>query len=359
MGAKMFDYNLMLQAGLKKPNNCGRPVYRNDYLRLLRIIDEQDAVNRYNWENIPTGLTSQELERMIYYKGQLVFFYYNDKFYFMPYALDGTIDFYGRYNTVHPVPFTNGSEKDEKTDTYKQLSALLSNIKLQVAYDIFLPEELTEDVFNNTGVILHDYTKQLSQEITPRWILNDVLLQQEADILAYLDVNLLIGTGIIGYRVNDADSKTEVNDTANAIYNSAISKIPYVATIGNIDFQDMNLGAAHKPQDYLLSMQSIENLRLSTYGIENGGLFTKKAHVLESEQAMNNSDTLNAYKDGLAIRQHFCEIVNSIWDLGIWCNANESEVAVDINQDGLMYDNETESDPSMNEQNGGNENGGL
>ena len=43
------------------------------------------------------------------------------KFYFMPYALEGTIDFYGRFNAIHPVPFANGTDlgneysKAEKT----------------------------------------------------------------------------------------------------------------------------------------------------------------------------------------------------------------------------------------------------
>ena len=33
-------------------------------------------------------------------------------------------------------------------------------------------------------------------------------------------------------------------------------------------------------------LQSLDNLRLSTYGIDNGGLFEKKAHKLEEEQQM-------------------------------------------------------------------------
>ena len=33
----------------------------------LRILDEQDAVNRYQWYNLPCDLSSQELERLIYY----------------------------------------------------------------------------------------------------------------------------------------------------------------------------------------------------------------------------------------------------------------------------------------------------
>lgn len=46
---------------------------KEDIKRLLRIKDEQDAVNRYTWYNLPEGLSSQELERMLYYKGQLCF----------------------------------------------------------------------------------------------------------------------------------------------------------------------------------------------------------------------------------------------------------------------------------------------
>ena len=82
-----------------------RSSLKNDIRKQLRIIDEQDAVNRYVWYNLPCDLTGQELERMLYYKGQLAFFYFKDldEFYFMPYALDGTIDFYGRFNTIHPV----------------------------------------------------------------------------------------------------------------------------------------------------------------------------------------------------------------------------------------------------------------
>ena len=86
--------------------------------KAIRIIDEQDACNRYIWHNLPCDLSSAELERLLYYKGQLCFFYMPEmkKFYFMPYALDGTIDFYGRYNTIHPIPFTSGQETKEENN---------------------------------------------------------------------------------------------------------------------------------------------------------------------------------------------------------------------------------------------------
>lgn len=348
--AKIFDKGLYMMAGIDPAT--GKPTrgstgsnLKYSINRLMRIIDEQDAINRYKWYNLPCNLTSQELERLLYYKGQLVFFYFNEKFYFMPYALDGTIDFYGRYNTVHPIPMTSGQEKEEETDAYKSLAGLLSNIKLNIAYDVMLDDEITADVIHNTGVILRDYSHQLGQNITPRYILNDALLSEEADIICYLDLNLLIGSGVIGYRVNDAESKTEVTALAESIYKAATNRNPYVATIGNIDFQSLDNGTMHNAQDYLLSLQSLENLRLSTYGIANGGLYEKKAHILESEQALNNSNTLNSFVDGLKWRQEFAAIANSIWGTYMWCEPNESEIMVDIDGDGVILNDSSEKEP--------------
>ena len=62
----------------------------------------------------------------------------------------------------------------------------------------------------------------------------------------------------------------------------------------------------------MLAMQSLDNLRLSGYGIDNGGLFEKKAHELQSEADINGGPVGLVMQDGLSIRQNFCNIVNSI-----------------------------------------------
>ena len=106
-----------------------------------------------------------------------------------------------------------------------------------------------------------------------------------------------------------------------------------------IEFQELFDGPVGKAQEFLLAMQALENFRLSTYGLENGGLFEKKAHKLETEQQMNTSTVGLVYEDGLAIRQNFCNIVNSIWGTSIWCMPSESVTGSDLDGDGLMFDN--------------------
>lgn len=309
---------------------------KEDVKKFLRLIDEQDAVNRYVWYNLPANLTSQELERMLYYRGQLCFFYCKDleEFYFMPYALDGTIDFYGRYNRIHPVPMTSGT--DDKGN--KAQADYLADLKLNCVYGIKMPEELDlKDLYNST-VLLHDYTKQLSQSILPRASINDPLLEVMAECVPFMRTSLLLGTGVKGVRVNDADQAQSVADGGKALENAALTGNAFVPIIGNIEMQELTDGQVIKSEEYMLAMQSLDNLRLSGYGIDNGGLFEKKAHVLQSEADINGGPVGLVLQDGLSIRQNFCNIVNSIWGIGIWCEPAENIIGADTDGDGLTYD---------------------
>lgn len=339
---KLPQLDVLFQAGINPktglPTKFGNSkcVLKEDIKKFLRDIDEQDAVNRYVWYNLPTNITSQELERMLYYKGQLCFFYDKnlEEFYFMPYALDGTIDFYGRYNTIHPVPMTSGTD-DKGTKAQAQY---LSELKLKCVYGIKLPEDLKAEDLTESTVLVHDYTKQLSQNIIPRQIVNDPILDVMAECIPFMRTAMINSTGIKGVRVQDADQEQNVVEGAKAIEAAALTGKPWVPVIGNIAFQELTNGQLGKSEEYMLAMQSLDNLRLSGYGIDNGGLFSKKAHLLQSEADLNGGPVGLILQDGLSIRQNFCNIVNSIWDLGIWCEPAENIIGADINGDGLVYD---------------------
>ena len=311
---KIPDLKTLIQAGFDPktglPNKIGtKPCLKENIKKALRLVDEQDAVNRYTWYNLPCNITSQELERMLYYKGQLAFFYMKDldEFYFMPYALDGTIDFYGRFNTIHPVPMTSGEEKAGKAQ-----AELLSQIKLKCIYGIKLPEDLTVEDLTKSAVLLHDYSKQLSQTIIPRQIINDGIIDIEAECIPFMRTALIEETGVMGVRVQDADQAAAVQDGANSLVNAAMNGDMYVPIVGQMEFQELTNGGTGKAEDYMLAMQSLDNFRLSLYGIDNGGLFEKKAHELQSEADINGGPVGLVLQDGLSIRQNFCNIVNSI-----------------------------------------------
>lgn len=347
---KIPDIQTIIQMGINPktglPFKFGnrRCTTKEDIKKVIRKNDEQIFVNRYQWFNLPCDITSQELERMIYYKGQLGFFYFKelDSFYFMPYALDGGLDFYGRYTKVKFIPFNSANESKEAKAQAKYLGTKTYNVK----YGIVMPDKLEEDTLYTSAVLLHDYTKQLSQQIVPTQVLNDPVIDLEAECMPFLRTAMLMGTGTKGVRVADADQEASVQEGARNMIDSALNAEPYVPIRGAIEFQELTDGNAVKCADYLQTMQAIDNFRLGLHGVDNGGLFEKKAYVNDAQTGMNmaGGDVGLTLSDGLLIRQEFCNIVNSIWGLGIWCDISENLVNLDMNGDGVAYERNEEGE---------------
>ena len=294
-------------------------------------------------------LPSQEVERMLYYKGQLCFFHDKDldEYYISPYALDGTIDAYGRYNTIHPVPMTDGTDEAKKAS--KPIAEYFAGKKLKCIYgENAIKEDLDKD---SCCVLLHDYSKQLSQLILPRAQIQDPLLDIMAECIPYMQTCLLAGSGIKGLRVNDGDQADAVNDAARGLKHAALSQEPWVAIEGSVEFQELTDGSTLKAEEFMLAMQSLDNFRLSTYGLENGGLFQKHAHELQSEADVNGGPVGLVMQDGLTIRQNFCDLINKIWGLNVSVKKADNILA----DEQADEDGELPEENSAEPVNGGNE----
>lgn len=341
--AKMYDINTIVQAGIDpktglpiKLGNKRKESCKPEIKKILRIIDEQNAIRRFNWINLPDGLTTELMERILYYRGQAMFFYMpsDEKFYFLPYALDGTIDVYGRYTGVTPLPF-NGSTSSENKDG--KMRPWITGLTREPMYSI-KTDAITIEDWENKCVLLHDYSNQISQTNISRQILNDPLIDVMADCIPFMRTSLIKATGIAGIRVNDTDQHMSVTEASRAVEDSALSGDIWIPIVGDLDFQAISEGNVAKAEEYMLAMQSLDNLRLSTYGLENGGLFEKKAHITNAELGTNNSPVSMVYQDSLKLRQDFCILINSLWGLGVWCEPSESVLGLDNNMDGAAYD---------------------
>ena len=318
----------------------------------LRVIDEQDYVNKGIWYNMPVDLSTQEINRMLYYKYNLCFFYNKelDSFFLLPFALsseDGTgLDVYGRYREVRPIAYVASAEDNEKHKK-TPIEEFLSSLHLKVRYTPLTMEEIAskteeelEELVNNSAVIIQDYTPQYNQMYgIPRYLLQEGVLDAMAECIPLMRTNLMVNSGVLGVRVGDQDQAHNVLDAGNAMIQAALSGKPYLPIEGQMEFQELT-GAAGgtKAQDYMLAMQSLDNFRLSAYGIDNGGLFEKKAHELQSEADLNGGPVGLVQQDDIMIKQKACNIINSIWGLGVWYEPSETLSKADMNGDGLMYD---------------------
>lgn len=342
--AKLIDPSLIINAGINPKNGLpvkfsGDDTYLRDNIRkVLRIKDEQTAITRYTWYNTGLDLSSQEIERFLYYKYKLAFFYLEGKFYLMPYALNGGIDFYGRENVINPVPFN-----ESNNEATKRQKELLSKIRLTVRKGVVLPSDLTSEDIYTSAVIVRDYSPQLDiNNGIPRATLQDPVIDLESKVLPYMRTARMNSTGVIGVKANDEGEYDDILEGAKSVDKAALNGTPWIPLMQKLDRQDLNMTVTGNMQDYLLSMQGIDNFRESLYGLNNGGMFRKKEHTNDSENALNNSIDF-PLTDGLKIRQDACNIINSIWNIGIWCEISETALGMDVNGDFKADDSNNQS----------------
>lgn len=357
--AALYDSTQLISAGIdpktglpiKFENECSFTT-KVDIKKQLRIVDEQDAVNRYTWYNLPEGLDGRLMERILYYKGQAMMFMLNDKFYFLPYALDGTIDVYGRFCGVTPLPFNGTSNDGGKKD-----SPWIQGLTFTPVYDVQLPEDFegkgVEEILGfleKSCVLFKDYTEQISQTNISRQVLNDPILDIMSECFPFMRTALINSTGIQGMRVNTESEAFNVYAANNAITKAALEGRSKVPVVGNVDFQDLSGGQVAKAEEFLLAMQSLDNYRLSLYGLDNGGLFQKKSHVLQAEQEMNTGNVGLILQDGLSYRQQQATIANSIWGTNIWVEVSETVIGIDTTGDGVAGDNQAGQREAMTQE---------
>lgn len=315
---------------------------RESIYQAIKVVDEQNAITRYTWRNLPKGLNGELIERILYYRGQLMLFKLGEQFYSLPFCLtsDGkepAIDVYGRYNKISPLPF-NGTAQAPDGD--KSPWKWLQGLQFDVYQDApFLEEWIDKDpkeiqaAIDHSAVILRDYTEGWSQYILPRERLNDGVVNGMSLMLPYMQTSLLAASGIHGMRVGSPDESRNVEAANAAFIQAAENGTPYVPIIGAIDFQELTGGSTVKPEEYLLAMQGMDNLRLSFLGLDNGGLFQKKSHMLEAEQEMNQGVSALALENGLRMRQKAATIFNTIHGTVLWPEISESTIGQDRDGD--------------------------
>lgn len=304
----------------------------------LKEIDKQNAITRFTYYNLPEGLNAEIIERILYYRGSLALFKLGDRFYSLPYTLNGNIDIYGRYEKISPLPFNGTSKTDD--DGRKHW---VQNLEFEVIHEVpYLPELAMKSdaelrhMLESSCVIMRDRSCGLSQMIEPRERLNDPIIKSMSLMIPYLQTNLLAGTGIKGMRVDTESDAHNVWGANEGLRQAALQASPLVPIIGGVDFQELTNGSAVPPEQYLLTMESLDNLRLSFLGIDNSGLFQKKAHMLQSEQDLNSGQSSLTLENDLRERQKALTIFNTMFGTSAWVEISENQLGADKDGDGII-----------------------
>lgn len=348
MAAFLPDNDLRQQAGLEPIKTRADKKYRGCYMKdyslldginkLFRVMDEQDAVNRFTHIDTPFGVNSQEIERMLYYRGQICLFYVPqlEKWYTLPFTLasdkDNAIDVYGRKNAIRPVRFGDAKKEEE----------FIPNLILEPVYDIPSIDELAEwysdgSIFKKC-VILSDYTPQRSQTILSRQVLNDPLIGLMSEIVPFMRTSILNSCGPTGLRIPQNADESDVYAANRMRVDAALTGDAWIPITSTIEFQE--LSTQHKADStmFLQTLQALDNLRLSTHGLDQGGLFQKASQMLDREQRMNSINPGLILQDGLKRREEFWDIANVLWGLTTGVMISETLTNTDSDGNGVIAD---------------------
>lgn len=298
----------------------------------IKYIDYQQFLTRFKWNNLPEGMDSELIERILYFSGSAMFFYIKElnRFYFLPYGMSGEntevgIDFYGRFNRLKPYSFNGstdgGGEKkaDGKRITRSDLylsTQIRDNIK-----DIPMveSEEEARKIYENGAVICWDMTPQLAYQVDSRNRISQSYVKYIVQILIQTKSALINSSGFNLFST-DTEASTDIMQLQIDAINSDREKGKLSAVVSNAlgKIENLQSNAPSAMGDFWNSLVSADNLRLKSMGIRNDGLVQKSQYQNIQEQSIDINDAMQVYWNAFMERVKFSAIVNSIWGLGIY-----------------------------------------
>lgn len=299
--------------------------------RSLQLIDYQQFVTRFRWNNLPEGLDSELFERIMYYSGSAMFFYIKelDRFYFLPYGMSGEktetgIDFYGRFNRIKPYSFNGSTDGSGEQEAGKRISKADIYLSTQIRdniKDIPMVSSIEEAkrIYEEGAVICWDSTPGLAYYQDSRNRISRAYIKYMTQVLIQTKSALINSSGFNLFSADSESSNDLMQMQIDAInMDREKGKLSAVVDKALGEITNLQSNAPAAMADFWSSLQSVDNLRLKSLGIQNDGVIQKSQYQNIQEQAIDLNDSLQVYYNAFMERVKFAAIVNSIWGLNIY-----------------------------------------
>ena len=358
LGRKILKYgNAIDQNGNAITPNPQK--YNLNYDSLYAIMRQQNMIEtleRYMWTNIPFGLTADLIERLLFFRGKGVF-YFNDKvekFQFLPFALNGVIDEYGRFTSCNTLPFTGVDQVEEvgkKSKSKKMLNAVYEN--LPIVYDLPYNEEMIKGIRERkvVGIILNDNSLAVSQQPVIRSNYVKPVLHMLSTLMQIINTAMYGNADHNLIQIENEGELDSINEQIEAINFDILRGKRFTPIVGKLPINPIKTSNTANLEGLFETFNSLTNFLKSITGIANSGVFDKKAHLLQEEQKLNGSNSDDIYYNGLRLRQEFCLMIQAYYGYPIWC---QSKRAMTEGEEENIMLGET-SDPDNTQYNDGKE----
>lgn len=280
--------------------------YANSLSTFYLAKELNEFTARFEWGGLPSNISADLLETMLYIKGQVCLFQTAGKYYILPFVYTGEINQYGIHTQLLPISFSGKLQDDDG----KSFSAA----KTAILYDIEVDESDDKDI----AVVLRSNSGLYPSFTIPQIVVTDEIRSKLAENLILVRNNIILSQPMkYAQAANETQGKSlqlQVDNLLNDILNGNIVQV----ITGLLDFKDLNTETSNmKPQDLWQSYSSLDNLRMEYMGILNNGVFEKKERFLSDEVSGKQSVSKLLLKSALDRRLEFCKLANKFFGLNI------------------------------------------
>ena len=275
-----------------------------------------EFIERFEWDGLPEELTQDLIERILFFRGKGAFFKYGVKHFFLPFALKGQIDSYGRYESINPVLFT-GQWSDKKKEI-NFLPTDVSNVVFEVKYSV------NAQPSKHMAIILNDSSLEISQDNIPSSEIIKPILDQLVDILVLVNIDLVSSAKVFYVVAPDTNTKEAIENEFKNLDSQIMNGKRVVVVTSNMELRELQGSKSNKDQQrYMQTYQSFDNLRKDIIGSPNGGTFQKTEHETSKETDLKSSGS-SVLNNALRQREEFCELVNKFFGLNLSVKIKEN-----------------------------------
>lgn len=304
---------------------------KKQYELIWTNYDLNQCVSRYIWEGLPNGLTSWNLERMLYFRGTLAGFMFAGRFYILPYVPSPKINPYGLPSAIKPLTY-NGQAVAGKNEFFSE------NFDLPV-------DVLGDKTDAYSAVLLYDALPYSATGQAPsRFFLNQIIIKEMADTFARVNINIVVSNKKILIQCKDAKQAPVIQ---KELENAFGSDCPFAVITSPLEVGSIQSANDYNADDLFNTIKNYDAIRCFMSGISSKGFGAEKKERLVTGELTGAEEEKDLILDmGYDLRKLFAEQCNAKFgtNIKVYKRADfykqQNQPSTEINGKGLTAEEE-------------------
>lgn len=305
--------------------------YKPDKIKYKTIWQNYDftqVCSRFIWKDLPNGLTSWNIERMLYFRGSLAGFKFANHVYILPYVVEGGLNPYGMPTKIKPILYNSGGLGGEK-------KYFADNFKLNV-------DQWGDETDDYSAVILYDNIPYGQQGgAISRYYYNNIIINEIAETFARININVVVSNKKIFLQVKDPKQQRVIQRELETAFGS---ESPFVLITSPLETQTIQSTNDYNADDLFNTIKNYDSIRCFMNGISSKSFGSEKKERLVSGELAGAEEEKNLVLDmAYDMRKLFADLCNKKFgtNIKVFKRTDEYSEQVDGNN---MTEEEKEGD---------------